>query len=49
MNTPYVRQYVDDREARLGDGVVGGLLVGGERGRLDESRRHRAAVGTHVP
>ena len=41
-------EQVDHAEARLRHRVVGGLLVRGERDRVGEGRRHRAAVRAHV-
>ncbi|MCY1531414.1 hypothetical protein D9M68_666380 [compost metagenome] len=40
--------HLDEPEACLGDGVVGGLLVRGERDGLCKSFRHGTAVARHV-
>jgi hypothetical protein len=44
----HVEHGIDDAQARLGHGVVGGLLVRGERNGFGEHSRHRAAMRAHV-
>jgi hypothetical protein len=42
------KRHLQHAEARLGDGVVGRLLVRFERDGIGEGRRHGAAVARHV-
>ncbi|MNK91553.1 hypothetical protein D3C87_1116520 [compost metagenome] len=41
-------QHLKHRQARAGDGVVSGLLVGGERDGVGEAGRHGAAMAAHM-